>query len=59
MVLYVSGSNGLPFISATTTDAFPNYTFISIDAVNWIIKWFPDITTIEQAIFYLQVVYYF
>ncbi|VDP60101.1 unnamed protein product, partial [Schistosoma curassoni] len=53
-LMMVDNDNGLPFISATTTDAFPNYTFISIDAVNWIIKWFPDITTIEQAIFYLQ-----
>ncbi|TNN09579.1 GATOR complex protein, partial [Schistosoma japonicum] len=54
-LMMVDNDNGLPFISATTTDAFPNYTFISIDAVNWIIKWFPDdIGSIEQAVLYLQ-----
>ncbi|KAK4471525.1 hypothetical protein MN116_004945 [Schistosoma mekongi] len=54
-LMMVDNDNGLPFISATTTDAFPNYTFISIDAVNWVIKWFPDdIGSIEQAVLYLQ-----
>ncbi|CAH8559573.1 unnamed protein product [Heterobilharzia americana] len=53
-LMMADNENGLPFISVTTTNAFPDYTFISIDAVNWIIKWFPDIGTIEQAVIYLQ-----
>ncbi|CAH8851111.1 unnamed protein product [Trichobilharzia szidati] len=52
--MMADNENGLPFILASTTNAFPDYTFISIDAVNWVIKWFLDIGTIEQAVIYLQ-----
>ncbi|GAA51065.1 DEP domain-containing protein 5, partial [Clonorchis sinensis] len=55
VILMADSENGLPFIQAVGTTAFPERTFMSFDAVVWTMKWLSDIETVEQAVSYLQI----
>ncbi|CAL8069644.1 unnamed protein product [Calicophoron daubneyi] len=53
-LLMMDADIGLPFVTSSTTGAFPEHTFLSFDAVVWVMKWISDITTVQAAVDYLQ-----